>query len=93
MDAQSCFSPKYENNERFVPGITPQNEDVIMEYVNVHAGRSDNGNYNSRGSKGCITIHPDDAPAFFSNFHWNSLNPYIGTSKGKIIIKRNINKE
>ena len=82
-----------ENNERFVPGITPQNEDVIMEYVNVHAGRSDNGNFNSRGSKGCITIHPDDAPAFFSNFHWNSLNPYIGTSKGKIIIKRNINKE
>ena len=39
-----------------------------MTLVNVHSGKSDKGNYNSSGSKGCITIHPDDAAAFFTNF-------------------------
>ena len=59
-----------------------------MEYVNIHSGKSDNGNYNSRGSHGCVTIHPDDADAFFSNFSWNS-GQNTGTSLGKIIIMRN----
>lgn len=40
-----------------------------MILVNVHSGKSDKGNYNSRGSKGCITIHPDDAAAFLVILH------------------------
>ena len=40
-----------------------------MQNVNVHFGKSDNGNYNSRGSQGCITIHPEDVNAFFSNLY------------------------
>ena len=79
-----------KNGNRYVPGITPEGHDVKMINVNVHSGKSDNGNYNSRGSAGCITIHPDDTDAFFSHFKWNSSNPNIGTSIGKIIIKRNI---
>ena len=53
-----------ENGERLTEGTTPNGEDVTMELVNVHSGYSDNGNYNSRGSHGCVTIHPDDADAF-----------------------------
>ncbi len=81
-----------ENGERVVPGKTPQGEDVEIKYANVHSGYSDMGGAKSRGSKACVTIHPDDASAFFSNFNWTSSNPNVGTSKGKIIIKRNINK-
>ena len=82
-----------EKGERVVPGVTPKGEDVEIKYANVHAGYSDLGGASSRGSKACITIHPDDASAFFSNFKWNSSNPNVGTSKGKIIIKRNLDKE
>ena len=63
-----------------------------MINVNIHSGASDNGNHNSRGSKGCITIHPEDTNGFFSHFNWNSGNSNIGNSKGKIIIRRNLNK-
>lgn len=35
--------------ERKAPGSKPDGTDVTMEYVNVHEGASDNGNYNSRG--------------------------------------------
>ena len=76
-----------ENGERLTEGTTPNGEDVTMELVNVHSGYSDNGNYNSRGSHGCVTIHPDDADAFFSNFIWDS-GKNTGTSSGKIIIMR-----
>ena len=41
----------------------------------------------SRGSSGCITIHPDDAAAFFKNFIWNPQK-FTGNSVGKIIIFR-----
>ena len=52
------------NGERLTEGTTPNGDNVTMEYVNIHSGKSDNGNYNSRGSHGCVTIHPDDADAF-----------------------------
>ena len=80
-----------ENGERLTEGTTPNGEDVTMELVNVHSGYSDNGNYNSRGSHGCVTIHPDDADAFFSNFIWDS-GKNTGTSSGKIIIMREENQ-
>ena len=41
------------------------------------------------GSKGCITIHPDDAAAFFGNFKWNS-GKHSGVSQGKIIVFRTL---
>ena len=79
-----------EDGERVAPGKTPQGADVRMINVNVHSGKSDYGNYNSRGSHGCITIHPEDSEAFFSNFTWDQENPNIGNFEGKIIILRNI---
>lgn len=36
-----------------------------MTFVNVHSGVSDNKGPTSRGSRGCVTIHPDDAEDFF----------------------------
>ena len=59
-----------------------------MQYVNVHEGASDKGNYNSRGSEGCVTINPKDAKSFFFNFDWRGTNGTTGTSSGTIIISR-----
>lgn len=64
-----------------------------MTSVNVHIGYSDNKGPTSRGSRGCVTIHPDDAEDFFSNFEWNKNNPNTGTSTGKLIILRNSNND
>ncbi len=58
-----------------------------MTVVNVHSGLSDLGNYNSRGSHGCITIHPDDAQKFFNKFKWNN-NKFTGYSMGTIFVYR-----
>ena len=55
------------DGKRIAPGTKPDGSDVTMTHVNVHSGYSDNKGPKSRGSLGCITIHPDDAPAFFSN--------------------------
>lgn len=63
-----------------------------MTNVNMHSGTSDNGNYNSRGSHGCITISPEDAPAFFSNFDWSGENETTGKSSGTVIIKREMER-
>ncbi|MBR1564078.1 MAG: hypothetical protein IJ650_01895 [Paludibacteraceae bacterium] len=76
---------------RFVPGKKPNGEDVTIKYGNIHSGKSDNGNYNSRGSQACITIHPDDAEAFFSHFSWTNDMKTKGNSTGRIFIKRNKN--
>jgi hypothetical protein len=46
------------------------------------------GNYNSRGSIACITIHPDDADAFFSHFTWINDKKTTGNSQGRIFISR-----
>ena len=56
------------NRNRKAPGTKPDRTDVIMTSVNVHSGYSDNKGPSSRGSKGCITIHPDDAQQFFFTF-------------------------
>ena len=80
-----------EERNRVVPGKNPEGEDVIIKYANVHSGKSDKGNYNSRGSKACITIHPDDAEAFFSHFVWTNDKKTTGTSNGRIFIKRDKN--
>lgn len=80
-----------ENGERLTEGTTPNGEDVTMELVNVHSGYSDNGNYNSRGSHGCVTYIPMMQILFFSNFIWDS-GKNTGTSSGKIIIMREDNQ-
>lgn len=79
-----------DQEERTVPGYNSNLEDVEMTFVNVHSGFSTNRGPRSRGSKGCVTIHPDDAVEFFSHFKWDKSNPNTGSSKGKIIIKRNL---
>ena len=74
--------------QRRTYGTDPNGDPVIMQYVNVHAGASDNGNYNSRGSQGCITINPSDADAFFSNFNWTNESKTTGDASGTLIIVR-----
>ena len=82
-----------EQGERKAPGTNPEGETIEMTFVNVHSGVSDNKGPTSRGSRGCVTIHPDDAEDFFSNFEWNKNNPNTGTSTGKLIILRNSNND
>ena len=77
-----------ESGNKYIKGFDRDGNEVQMQYVNVHSGKSDNGNYNSRGSQGCITINPKDAQSFFSHFKWNESNPNVGNSQGRIIIKR-----
>ncbi|MEP7268099.1 MAG: DUF6443 domain-containing protein [Saprospiraceae bacterium] len=78
-------------NQRQNPGTNSTGGEVTMSYVNVHAGVSNKGNYNSRGSGGCITIcpgnGPDQADKFFANFNWIN-NGNTGNSGGKIKIIR-----
>ena len=74
--------------KRTNPGIAPDGSETTMTLVNVHSGYSDNGNHNSRGSKGCITIHPDEASDFFDNFDFSGRNGTTGNASGTIIIKR-----
>jgi hypothetical protein len=78
-----------KDGKRTVPGTNKNGEDVTIEYGNVHSGKSDKGNYNSRGSTACITIHPDDANAFFSHFTWTNDKKTTGNSQGRIFINRN----
>lgn len=77
-----------EYGERKVPAFSSTGEDTEAVFVNVHSGKSDLGNYNSRGSKACITIHPDDSESFFSNFSWTNTSKTTGNSTGRIIITR-----
>ncbi len=73
--------------EKKAPGKTPNGGNKEMTGVNVHEGASDNGNSNSRGSHGCITINPSDSESFFGNFSWGS-NGVTGNSTGTISILR-----
>ena len=81
------------NGNRNSPGTDPNGNAATMTYVNVHEGSSDNGNYNSRGSAGCITINPSDAASFFGNFDWSGSGGNTGASTGSIIIERGGNVE
>lgn len=77
-----------ESNVREAPGTDPNGSSVTMTVVNFHKGASDNGNYGSRGSAGCLTISPTDAASFFDNFDWSGANGKTGTSSGTIVVRR-----
>ena len=78
-----------QDGDRNADGTTPDGNFIDMEYVNVHEGASDKGNYNSRGSAGCITFNPDDATDIWNNFIWNNNGAgNTGTSSGIIKIVR-----
>ena len=81
------------NGNRNTPGTDPNGNAVTMTYVNVHEGASDNGNYNSRGSQGCITINPSDATNFFGNFDWSGTSGNTGNSTGTLFIQRGTNAD
>jgi RHS repeat-associated protein len=71
------------NNQqkRETPATTPDGMDTMATVINVHSGATDYGTERSRGSQGCLTIHPQDASSFFSNFSWfDGLGPIF--SKG-----------
>ena len=72
-------------------GIDPKGNKVVMNHVNIHKVYSDRGGPASRGSHGCITIHPDDQEAFFSNFSWSpNVSGVRGTSNGTVFVYRNL---
>lgn len=73
---------------RFNLGISPSGDTILMEYVNVHAGKSNLGNYNSRGSHGCLTIQPKDSIHFFKAFEFNGSSGTIGNSEGGLYVFR-----
>jgi RHS repeat-associated protein len=75
-----------DKGERKTSGNSPAGKAVTMVNVNVHSGASDNGNYSSRGSHGCLTISPDDIDDFLENFTWNGNT---GTSEGSLFVIRN----
>lgn len=59
-----------------------------MEYVNVHSDVSGKGNCNSRGSRGCITVCPNDSKEFFENFDFSGKGGTTGNASGTVIISR-----
>ena len=76
-----------DEGQRKAPGKSPSGEEITMKYVNVHKGVSNRGLATSRGSKGCITINPNDSQSFFNNFSWDK-DKNVGKSSGIIIIDR-----
>lgn len=79
---------------RIVPGYSWTLQPTVVQYANVHTGFSDRGNYNSRGSQGCLTIQPDQVDDFMSLFDFsipNYENPpkfTLGTSEGIVYVFR-----
>jgi len=53
---------------RYNLGFDKNGDTILMKDVNVHGGTSNKGNYNSRGSHGCLTIFPRDTIQFFKHF-------------------------
>jgi len=53
-------------------GFNIDGDTILMGLTNVHAGASNNGNYNSRGSHGCITLFPNQSMSFFKEFGMES---------------------
>ncbi len=78
-----------DHGNRVVPAIGPDGNNAEMTEPNVHAGQpiNDWGAHN-RGSAGCATICPADAPEFFENFDFSGRNNTTGKSQGKVIIRR-----
>ena len=79
---------------RIVPGYSWSLQNTEVQYANVHTGFSDKGNYNSRGSQGCPTIHPDQVDDFMALFdfsipNWEDPPQFtLGTSEGIVYIFR-----
>lgn len=75
-----------------MPGTDKDGNASTVTNGNFHAGQSDNGNYNSRGSKACLTCSPSIANDVWGNFDWSgSYNGYsgnTGNSNGMISIRR-----
>jgi len=82
-----------DKGSRKTDGTDADGEDVTMQYVNYHSGASDKGNYNSRGSAGCITCLPSDADDFFENFNWTNTAETKGDSSGTITVQRGTDEE
>lgn len=59
-----------------------------MKVPNVHEGDSNKGNYNSRGSQGCITLNPEFSDRILDHFVWDGNT---GNSTGSVIINRSGN--
>lgn len=72
---------------REVKGFSWSKRPSEVFYANVHAGFSDKGNFNSRGSMGCITIQPKEVNAFWKHFDFSKKTK--GTSTGVVYIFRN----
>ena len=77
-----------DSGNRNAPGEKPDGTSVTMKYVNVHTGASDKGNYNSRGSAGCITICPTDVSTFFNHFDFSGTGGKTGNASGTIRVSR-----
>ncbi len=73
---------------RTTPGTTPEGSTIDMSQVNVHDGTSDNGNSDSRGSRGCLTVAPEQAQSFFSHFDWSGEGGVTGNSTGTAFVQR-----
>lgn len=76
-----------KEEQRIVNGYSWTKKPSKVKYANVHAGFSDKGNFNSRGSMGCITIHPKDVNKFWKHFDFSKKTK--GTSSGVVYIYRN----
>jgi len=76
-----------KDEKRVTKAFSWSNIPSEIVYANVHTGCSDNGNYNSRGSQGCITIHPDDVVPFLTHFDFSKGTK--GISEGIVFIYRN----
>lgn len=79
------------NEERKTDAFSWLKKPSVIVYANVHTGCSDNGNFNSRGSQGCITIHPKDVGSFFNHFNFSKGTK--GTSEGVVFIYRNTSEK
>lgn len=77
--------------ERKTEALSWSKKPTFIVYANVHTGFSDKGTYSSRGSQGCITIHPSDVDSFFKNFDFSSGTK--GQSSGTVYIYRDTTKK
>lgn len=83
-------------SKRLTEGYSWSERPTMMKYVNLHSGFSDKGNWNSRGSEGCITLHPNQVKDFWKHFDFsiprkNFETPKVytkGKSSGAIFVSR-----
>ena len=76
---------------RVAPGTNTSGEAVQMTVVNVHEGTSNNGNFNSRGSQGCMTLNPSVSDNVLNNFDWSGAGGNTGNSTGSVFVNRSGN--